>query len=50
MALYHEWDVKNGFTYVLTFLSFISDGLSGVQSLRRVTSLEQLILAELNGE
>ena len=30
MALYHKWDVKNGFVYVLTFFSFISDGLGGV--------------------
>ena len=27
MALYHKWDVKNGFSYVLTFFSLISDGL-----------------------
>ena len=30
MASYHKWDVKNGFAYVLTFFSLISDGLSGV--------------------
>ena len=30
MALYHKWDVKNGFTYVLTFFSLISDGLGCV--------------------
>ena len=30
MALYHKWDVKNGFAYVLTFFSLISDGLGGV--------------------
>ena len=30
MALYHKWDVKNGFTYVLTFFSLISKGLGGV--------------------
>ena len=30
MALYHKWDVKNGFTYVLTFFSLISGGLGGV--------------------
>ena len=29
-ALYHKWDVKNGFTYVLQFFSIISDGLGGV--------------------
>ena len=31
MALYHEWDVKNGFAYVLQFFSPISDGLDGVK-------------------
>ena len=30
MALYHKWDVKNGFAYVLTFFSLISDGLGSV--------------------
>ena len=30
MALYHKWDVKNDFSYVLQFFSLISDGLSGV--------------------
>ena len=30
MALYHKWDVKNGFAYVLHFFSLISDGLGGV--------------------
>ena len=30
MALYHIWDVKNDFAYVLQFFSFISDGLGGV--------------------
>ena len=30
MALYHKWDVKYGFVYVLTFFSLISDGLGGV--------------------
>ena len=30
MALYHKWDVKNGFTYELTFFSLISDGLGSV--------------------
>ena len=52
-SLYHKWDVKNGFTYVLTFFSLISDGLGGVlrktftskspviffRTLNRVTSL-----------
>ena len=30
MALYHKWDVKNDFTYVLTFYSLIFDGLGGM--------------------
>ena len=30
MALYHKWDVKNDFPYVLQFFSFISDGLGSV--------------------
>ena len=30
MALYHKWDVNNGFTYVLQFLSLISGGVGGV--------------------
>ena len=30
MALYHKWDVKNDFAYVLQFFSLISDGLDGV--------------------
>ena len=32
MALYHKWDVKNGFGYVLQFFSIISDGLGGVST------------------
>ena len=30
MALYHKWDVKNNFAYVLQFFLPISDGLGGV--------------------
>ena len=30
MALYHKWDVKNGFAYLLQVFSLISDGLGGV--------------------
>ena len=30
MALNHNWDVKNGFAFVLQFFSLISDGLDGV--------------------
>ena len=32
MAFYHKWDFKNGFPYVLQFLSLISDSLGGVFS------------------
>ena len=44
MALYHKWDVKNGFTFVLQFFSLISDGLGGVRkadSLINKGALEQ---------
>ena len=30
MALYHKWDVKNDFAYVLQFFSLISNGLGSV--------------------
>ena len=30
MALYHKWDVKNDFAYVIQFFSLISDGLGSV--------------------
>ena len=30
MALYHKWDVKKVFAYVLQFFSLIFDGLGGV--------------------
>ena len=30
MALYHKWDVKNDFAYVLQFFSLISDSLCSV--------------------
>ena len=33
MALYHKWDIKNGFAYALTFFSLISDGLGSVSCL-----------------
>ena len=32
MALYHKWDVKNGFAYVLQFFPLISDDLGGVRN------------------
>ena len=31
MALYHKWDVKNDFAYVLQFFSLITDGIGGVR-------------------
>ena len=31
MALYHKWDVKNDFAYVLQFFSLISDSLGSVK-------------------
>ena len=34
MALYHRWDVKNGFTFVLQVFSLIFDGLGGVKGLQ----------------
>ena len=33
MTLYNKWNVENGFAYVLTFFSLISEGLGGVQVL-----------------
>ena len=33
MALYHKWDVKNDFAYVLQFFSLISDSLGSVNTL-----------------
>ena len=30
MALYHKWDVRNDFAYVLQFFSLISDSLGSV--------------------
>ena len=30
MALYHKWDIKNDFAYVLQFFSLISDSLGSV--------------------
>ena len=32
MALYHKWDVKNGFAYVLQFFSLISERLGCVKT------------------
>ena len=33
MALYHKWDVKKDFAYVLQFFSLISDSLGSVNRL-----------------
>ena len=46
MALYHKWDVKNGFTYVLKFFSLISDGLGGVSMhyFLRNTKFEKILV------
>ena len=30
MVLYHKWDVKNDFAYMLQFFSLIFDGLGSV--------------------
>ena len=34
MALYYKWDVKNGFAFVLKFLSLVSDDLGGVYKVK----------------
>ena len=33
MALYHKWDVKNDFAYVLQFFSLIYDSLASVRQI-----------------
>ena len=38
MALYHKWDVKNDFAYVLQFFSLISDSLGSVEGFMLQTS------------
>ena len=43
MALYHTWDVKNDFAYVLTFFSLISDSLGSVVS-NIVVSVNSLLI------
>ena len=40
MALYHKWDVKNGFAYVLQFFSLTSVGLGGVLYLIKNVALK----------
>ena len=41
MALYHKWDVKNDFVYVLQFFSLISDSLGSVLCYIQLKSGEQ---------
>ena len=43
MALYHKWDVKNDFAYVLTFFSLISHGQGSVLLLGRQTASTKLL-------
>jgi hypothetical protein len=43
MDLYHKWDVKNGFAFVLQSFSFISDGL-GAAFLSSSRELPETIL------
>ena len=43
MALYHKWDVKNDFVYVLTFFSLISDGLGSLLLLGRQMASTKLL-------
>ena len=42
-AVYHKWDVKNDFAYVLQFFSLISDSLGGVYTQRACFSSEMAI-------
>ena len=51
MALYHEWDVKNGFAYVLQYFS-LSDGLSGVifHPIVSYTALQMIVLGTENDD
>ena len=51
MALYHKWDVKNGFAFVLQFFSLISDGLGGVKHfIRKHFQLTPLMIAAYDGD
>ena len=43
MALYHKWDVKNDFAYVLQFFSLISDGLGGVSEALHIVIFENFV-------
>ena len=44
MALYHKWDVKNDFAYVLQFFSLISDSLGSVCNNDSLNSLNQKLV------
>ena len=46
MALYHKWDVKNGFAYVLHFSSLIFDGQGGVCEKFNSSIIQLLELAQ----
>ena len=41
MALYHKWDIKNGFAYALQFFSLISGGV--IYLLKKPTSFTTVI-------
>ena len=50
MALYHKWDVKNDFAYVLTFFSLISDSLGSVIiNRKRGGDYVNLLIANVEG-
>ena len=49
MVLYHKLDVKNGFDYVLTFFSLISDGLGGVSVAGNIGSILMLKISSIIG-
>ena len=50
MAMYHKWDVKNGFAYVLQFFSLISDGLGGVTMLWHANSKVHILAKNCEGQ
>ena len=50
MALYHKWDVKNGFAYVLQFFSLFSDGLGGVTMLWHANSKVHILAKNCVGQ
>ena len=43
MVLYHKWDVKNDFAYVLQFFLLISDSLGSVTYNSLISSLNNFI-------